>query len=305
MNKKRYAGLMWTQPNKWLKIDCKGIETVRRDFCLLVQQMVDDALKLLLVERDVEGAKRITKQRIQDLLMNRIDMSYLVLSKSLGKEDYAAKLAHVELAKKLRKRDPAKAPQIGDRVYYVVIAGAKGQAQYDRAEDPLYVLENNIPIDVGFYLDSIKNPLMRIFEPIEKSNVDSLFSGEHTRQRKMVMSTTGALSKFVTTGLRCLSCRGVIAEGAFCSRCAKSKKRETMVKYFLEFKEKEKEYHALWTTCQRCQESLHTDVICTSRDCPIFYRRTKAKKETEGMARGVIRRLLGEPAMCSCFCLGI
>eukprot|EP01053_Blabericola_migrator_P007418 Blabericola_migrator_1__7417@NODE_377_length_9219_cov_163_315122_g301_i0_p2_GENE_NODE_377_length_9219_cov_163_315122_g301_i0NODE_377_length_9219_cov_163_315122_g301_i0_p2_ORF_typecomplete_len839_score179_53DNA_pol_B/PF00136_21/1_4e84DNA_pol_B_exo1/PF03104_19/5_1e65DNA_pol_B_exo1/PF03104_19/2_1e03RNase_H_2/PF13482_6/7_7e08DNA_pol_B_exo2/PF10108_9/2_1e06DNA_pol_B_2/PF03175_13/4_9e03DNA_pol_B_2/PF03175_13/0_018_NODE_377_length_9219_cov_163_315122_g301_i018764392 len=26
MNKKRYAGLMWTQPDKWQKIDCKGIE---------------------------------------------------------------------------------------------------------------------------------------------------------------------------------------------------------------------------------------------------------------------------------------
>lgn len=297
MNKKRYAGLMWTKPDTWNKIDCKGIETVRRDFCMLVQRMVDDALKLLLIDRDVEGAKRITRQRIQDLLMNRIDMSYLVLSKSLGKEDYASKLAHVELAKKLRKRDPAKAPQIGDRVYYVVVAGAKGQAQYERAEDPLYVLENNIPIDVDFYLDSIKNPIIRIFEPIEKQNVESLFTGEHTRQRKVIMPTTGAMAKFVTTGLRCLSCRGVIKQGAFCDRCRKTKKKETMMRHFYDFREKEKEYHALWTTCQRCQESLHADVICTSRDCPIFYRRTKAKKETESMLSGPIKRLIEEPAV--------
>ena len=31
-------------------------------------------------------------------------------------------------------------------------------------------------------------------------------------------------------------------------------------------------YGALWTQCQRCQGSLHDDVLCTSRDCPIFYR---------------------------------
>lgn len=38
------------------------------------------------------------------LLQNKIDMSLLVQTKSLGKLDYDTKLPHVELAKKLRKR---------------------------------------------------------------------------------------------------------------------------------------------------------------------------------------------------------
>ena len=41
----------------------------------------------------------------------------------------------------------------------------------------------------------------------------------------------------------------------------------------------ERDYGRLWTQCQRCQGSLHQDVLCTSRDCPIFYRRRKAQKE--------------------------
>ena len=36
ISKKRYAGLLWTKPDRWDKIDTKGIETVRRDNCLLV-----------------------------------------------------------------------------------------------------------------------------------------------------------------------------------------------------------------------------------------------------------------------------
>ncbi len=36
MNKKRYAGLLWTRPDKHDRIDAKGIETVRRDNCGLV-----------------------------------------------------------------------------------------------------------------------------------------------------------------------------------------------------------------------------------------------------------------------------
>jgi DNA polymerase delta subunit 1 len=35
----------------------------------------------------------------------------------------------------------------------------------------------------------------------------------------------------------------------------------------------------LWTQCQRCQGSLSQDVLCTSRDCPIFYRRKKVQKD--------------------------
>uniref|UniRef100_A0A0A9FFK0 C4-type zinc-finger of DNA polymerase delta domain-containing protein n=1 Tax=Arundo donax TaxID=35708 RepID=A0A0A9FFK0_ARUDO len=35
----------------------------------------------------------------------------------------------------------------------------------------------------------------------------------------------------------------------------------------------------LWTQCQEWQGSLHQDVLCTSRDCPIFYRRRKAQKD--------------------------
>lgn len=36
-------------------------------------------------------------------------------------ESYEGKVAHVELAKKMRKRDPATAPNMGDRVPYVII----------------------------------------------------------------------------------------------------------------------------------------------------------------------------------------
>ena len=50
-----------------------------------------------------------------------------VFAQSLSKdtEDYDNASAHVELAKKMKKRDPATAPQVGDRVPYVIIKAAK------------------------------------------------------------------------------------------------------------------------------------------------------------------------------------
>lgn len=55
-----------------------------------------------------------------------------------------------------------------DRAYSTV-----GAAAYEKSEDPIYVLENNIPIDTKYYLENqLSKPLMRIFEPIlgEKAN---------------------------------------------------------------------------------------------------------------------------------------
>jgi DNA polymerase delta subunit 1 len=121
---------------------------------------------------DEAAAVAYVKGVIADLLQNKVDMSLLVVTKALAQEaeDYKVRAAHVELAEKMRKRDPATAPTIGDRVPYVIIKAAKGAKAYEKAEDPIYALEHNLPIDVQHYLDHhLAQPLMRIFEPVLKN----------------------------------------------------------------------------------------------------------------------------------------
>ena len=57
INKKRYAGLYWTNPDKYDKMDTKGIETVRRDNCRLVQNIIETSLRKILIDQDVQGAQ--------------------------------------------------------------------------------------------------------------------------------------------------------------------------------------------------------------------------------------------------------
>lgn len=45
INRKRYAGLLWTKTDKYDKLDKKGIESVRRDNCYLIRHMMDTILK--------------------------------------------------------------------------------------------------------------------------------------------------------------------------------------------------------------------------------------------------------------------
>jgi DNA polymerase elongation subunit (family B) len=92
---------------------------------------------------------------------------YILFTTNKSAIDYANKQPHVELAERMRQRDAGSAPALGDRVAYVIIKGGKGTAAYDKSEDPLFVLEKNIPIDTKYYLENqLSKPLLRIFEPI-------------------------------------------------------------------------------------------------------------------------------------------
>eukprot|EP00735_Rhodelphis_limneticus_P013517 TRINITY_DN728_c0_g1::TRINITY_DN728_c0_g1_i1::g.18399::m.18399 TRINITY_DN728_c0_g1::TRINITY_DN728_c0_g1_i1::g.18399 ORF type:complete len:1039 (+),score=291.88,sp/Q9LVN7/DPOD1_ARATH/55.83/0.0,DNA_pol_B/PF00136.16/2.8e-136,DNA_pol_B_exo1/PF03104.14/1.3e-77,zf-C4pol/PF14260.1/1.3e-23,DNA_pol_B_2/PF03175.8/7.1,DNA_pol_B_2/PF03175.8/0.28,DNA_pol_B_2/PF03175.8/2e+02,DNA_pol_A_exo1/PF01612.15/3.9e+03,DNA_pol_A_exo1/PF01612.15/0.11,RNase_H_2/PF13482.1/0.28,zf-RING-like/PF08746.6/4e+03,zf-RING-like/PF08 len=280
INKKRYAGLLWTRPDKWDKIDTKGIETKRRDNCLLVAEMVETCLRRMLLDRDVEGAKNYTKNIISQLLQNKIDLSMLVISKSLAKTEYDSIQAHAYLAEKMKKRDPGSAPTLGDRVAYVITQGHKSAKAYERAEDPIYVLEHNMPIDAQYYLEHmLKKPLQRIFEPV-MGNTSSLFSGEHTRTISKPTPSTGGIMAFTKKTLSCLMCKSPISdqEKTLCKYC-RPRESEVYTKHLLTVSDLEEQFSALWTQCQRCQGSLHQDVLCTSRDCPIFYRRKKVQKD--------------------------
>ncbi|XP_024962995.1 DNA polymerase delta catalytic subunit isoform X1 [Cynara cardunculus var. scolymus] len=292
ISKKRYAGLYWTNPKSFDKMDTKvllqnarekGIETVRRDNCLLVKNLVTECLHKILIDRDVPGAVQFVKNTISDLLMNRMDLSLLVITKGLTKtgEDYEVKAAHVELAERMRKRDAATAPNVGDRVPYVIIKAAKGAKAYEKSEDPIYVLENNIPIDPQYYLENqISKPLLRIFEPILKNASRELLHGSHTRAISISTPSNSGIMKFAKKQLSCVGCKALISnkDHTLCSHC-KGREAELYCKTVANVSELEKLFGKLWTQCQECQGSLHQDVLCTSRDCPIFYRRKKAQKD--------------------------
>lgn len=198
IKKKKYAGVIWTKEDKYDKIDTKGIEVVRRDNCELVRIMLENVIKKLLVDRDVTEAVNYCKGVISDLLQNKIDFSLLIISKSLSKKTdtgveekdnksnfektnknttYQGKQAHVELAEKMKKRDMGTAPNIGDRVAYVIIRTEKGAKNYEKSEDPVYALEHDLPLDINYYLEKqIKKPLLRIFKSILKNAETELFS---------------------------------------------------------------------------------------------------------------------------------
>jgi DNA polymerase delta subunit 1 len=296
MNKKRYAGLMWTRPEKYDKMDTKGLETVRRDNCALVREVIQTSLDKILIEQDVQGAVDYVKSQISDLLQNKMDISRLVITKSLNKgadyalglggknEDYKVKQAHVELAARMKKRDAGSAPQMGDRVPYVIITGAKGAPTFAKAEDPIYVLENNLAIDCKWYLtNQLSKPLTRIFEPIIDDVDKSLLQGEHTR--KIFIPTPsarkGSLMMFAVKTASCIGCKAPVdsKQGYLCKHCAPRQAEIYLDKLGI-LRMAEERYADLWSCAQQIHNTVHSDIMCTGDGCACqFYRRKKVQAD--------------------------
>lgn len=47
----------------------------------------------------------------------------------------------------------------------------------------------------------------------------SALGGGHTLKKTVMVSTQGALSKFIKRGIQCVGCRATIPEGALCKHC--------------------------------------------------------------------------------------
>lgn len=125
----------------------------------------------------------IRQDTISDPLMNRIDLTLFVITKGMTKAEdrYDVKTTHIEVSERMCKRDAATAPNVRDRVPHVITKACIGAKVHERADDLIYVLENNIPIDAQYYLENqIRDPLLRIFEPILKKAREVLLQGNHT-----------------------------------------------------------------------------------------------------------------------------
>jgi len=304
MNKKRYAGIMWTNPDKFDYMDTKGLETVRRDNCALVREVIQTSLDTILIHQNVEGAINYVKSQIADLLQNKMDISRLVITKSLNKgaeyalglggkkEDYKMKQAHVELAARMKQRDPGSAPQMGDRVPYVIITGAKGAANFEKAEDPIYVLENNMPIDCKWYLSNqLSKPLTRIFEPIIGDVDKNLLKGDHTRKIFIPTPTArkGSLMMFAQKKASCMGCKAGMDsnDGNLCMYCIPKESKIYLNKLSI-LREAELRYAKLWAHAQRVHGTVHSAIMCTGDGCPCYFYRRKKVQTDMRLAQEVI-----------------
>lgn len=182
-SKKRYAGLMYTKPEKPDYIDAKGIQLVRRDNPPFVKDISKRVLDRIMYDMDVYGAMDLVRDVARTLLDNKIDIKDLVVSKSM-KDNYKNRnQPHLAVAQKIEERAPGSGPKSGERVPYVFIdTGNKKHKQFEKAEDPEYAMEKKLPLDLMYYFEhSLSSPITSLFEVFIENTQNELF-GEIIRE---------------------------------------------------------------------------------------------------------------------------
>jgi len=191
--KKRYVGWKWElkfDADAGRKImkrkplpEASGMETERRDSCLLVSHGVRDVLSLLLSDtRTGKEALRDVRRYMWDAMIQplhdgAVPWNLLIQSKQFRKrpEQYREKgLAppvHIQLAEKLDKRLGEGANgtyQPGDRVQYVVVAEREpGQKASECGESPDYAWEHGLALNKSHYVEkAVHNTFKRILDPV-------------------------------------------------------------------------------------------------------------------------------------------
>ena len=167
--KKRYSGLMYTKPDKSDYLDSKGIQLVRRDNCPLVKTISKGILDKIMYEKDIDGAMEFAREQLRLVMSGKVDIKEFILSKTLRVGYKNDNLPHLQVARKIEDRNgPGSGPKSGERVPFVFVQ-TKGKKDLGstKAEDPAYVTEQGLKIDLLYYLKhQLESPVVSLFELI-------------------------------------------------------------------------------------------------------------------------------------------
>src|SRR5690606_28669752 len=117
-----------------------------------------------------EGASRdalvaYVRARGEALLRGRVPLHELVMSKLYSKLEYASRaLPHLAILAKCERRG-LPVPELGSRIAFLIVRGAKREKAYERAETVDYVLQHQLPVDYRYYFEQqFRKPMLRILD---------------------------------------------------------------------------------------------------------------------------------------------
>ncbi|XP_035734954.1 DNA polymerase zeta catalytic subunit-like isoform X3 [Vespa mandarinia] len=283
--KKRYCGYMYeTSDQKNPEYFAKGIETVRRDGCFAVSKILERSLKILFDTSDISLIKMYILRQFNKILCRRVSIEDLTFAKEFrGLNGYKqnAVVPALELTRRLMRKDPRAIPRTGERVRYVIVAGAPNQALIHCVRTPWEVM-----CDPGLYPNSIYYitkviipPLNRCFNlfGIDVNNWYQEISHRQSFDKLDYLNTKNQKSticQFFNTTI-CNVC-GEQSTNEICSECM-TQPDKTILAFYEKIRWLERTYQQFNEVCYSCV-GRRDDPDCASLDCPILYRMYEARK---------------------------
>jgi DNA polymerase zeta len=307
--KKRYVGFKYEHPSQTEPdFDAKGIETVRRDGTPAEQKIEEKALKLLFRTSDLSEVKRYFQAQCTKIMTGRFSVQDFCFAKEVKLGTYSDKgpaPPGALIATKRMLKDPRLEPQYGERVPYVVIAGAPGARLFERCVEPERLInEEHAELDAEYYISkNLIPPLERIFNLVG-ANVRQWYDEMPKVQRIRLIGDSDhatikkkTMESYMGSSL-CIVCRDRLPKSCepaplpLCHTCRHSRSQQTLLALQNKIYKAERRHRDLEDVCRSCAGlSFGEEVKCDSRDCPVFYSRIKGRTMV-GVVRSGVGRVL-------------
>ncbi|PGH08313.1 hypothetical protein AJ79_06000 [Helicocarpus griseus UAMH5409] len=298
--KKRYVGYKYeSRSQQKPDFDAKGIETVRRDGTPAEQKIEEKALKILFETADLSRVKNYFQKQCAKIMQGKVSIQDFCFAKEVRLGTYSERgmpPPGALISAKRMLEDPRTEAQYGERVPYVVISGAPGSRLIDRCVSPEVLLnDSQLELDAEYYISkNLIPPLERIFNLVG-ANVRQWYDEmpKYQRMRRIegaagsgangpgtreggLFATKKTLESYMKSS-SCVVCREKLYEGEerICGGCL----RDSHVS-LLQMRERlgreERKEVLVQKVCRSCMGvSWGEEVRCDSKDCPVFYTRTR------------------------------
>ena len=311
--KKRYVGFKYETKNQIVPdFDAKGIETVRRDGTPAEQKIEEQALKILFRSADLSRVKSYFQRQCMKIMKGKVSVQDFCFAKEVKLGTYSDKglpPPGALISTRRMLEDPRAEPQYGERVPYVVITGAPGARLIDRCVAPDVLLHNdNDELDAEYYISkNLIPPLERIFNLVG-ANVRQWYEEMPKYQRvrrreveavaggKDLIMSKKTLESYMKSST-CIVCHEKLEEEmAICGKC-KQHADSSLMTLQSQLNKAERKAVNLENVCRSCASlAWGEEVKCDSKDCPVFYTRTRhlaGLRSLKLMAEPVLRMLEG------------
>jgi DNA polymerase elongation subunit (family B) len=158
-------------------IDAKGVETERKDTLPFTKEIMYVVRDALMEEVDDELALKRFKEKLDELVNDKVPMEKLVLRKNLsGKVAHkTSQIAHARVNALKREREAGSESAVNEQVEYVIVNGHKKQKTTELAEDPAYAKEHGLKLNRLWYFEHcIEEALRKVFAACDEIDYEAV-----------------------------------------------------------------------------------------------------------------------------------
>jgi len=147
-------------------IDCKGLETERKDTLPFTREIMTTVFDEIMSGMDEYRALAHFEGQMKKLVRDEVPFEHYIMKKNLSAkvQGRADSIVQAKVNRDRREREPGSEAATGEQVEYVIVNGYKGEKTTQLAQDPRFAREAGMkPNRLWYFEHAIEEPVRKIF----------------------------------------------------------------------------------------------------------------------------------------------